>query len=107
MDEVYEKVGVRATCGIGTNLYLCKIALDITAKHSPDFVGFLDEETFKNTMWNHKPLTDFWRIGNGTANKLAKYGILTMKDIAQAPEELLYKLFGIDAELLIDHANGR
>jgi DNA polymerase V len=107
MDEVYEKVGVRATCGIGTNLYLCKIALDITAKHSPDFVGFLDEETFKNTMWNHKPLTDFWRIGNGTANKLAKYGILTMKDIAQAPEELLYKLFGIDAELLIDHAYGR
>ena len=67
MDEVYKRVGVRATCGIGTNLYLAKIALDITAKHSPDFIGFLDEEGFQKTMWSHKPLTDFWRIGKGTA----------------------------------------
>lgn len=107
MDEVYKKVGVRATCGIGTNLYLCKIALDITAKHSPDFIGILDEESYKETMWNHKPLTDFWRIGNGTAERLARYGIHTMGDIARTPENVLYKWFGIDAELLIDHAWGR
>ena len=107
MDEVYKKVGVRATCGIGTNLYLCKIALDITAKHSPDFIGILDEKSYKETMWNHKPLTDFWRIGNGTAERLARYGIYTMGDIAHTPEEILYKWFGIDAELLIDHAYGR
>lgn len=107
MDEIYKRVGVRAACGIGTNLYLCKIALDITAKHSPDFIGMLDEETYRETMWNHKPLTDFWRIGHGTASRLAKYGIFTMGDIAHAPEDILYNRFGIDAELLIDHAWGR
>lgn len=107
MDEVYKRVGVRAACGIGTNLYLCKIALDITAKHSPDYVGFLDEEAFRKTMWRHKPLTDFWRIGRGTAERLARYGIYTMEDIANTPEDLMYKWFGIDAELLIDHAFGR
>jgi len=107
MDEIYKRIGVRATCGIGTNLYLCKIALDITAKHSPDFIGELNEEKFKATMWNHKPLTDFWRIGKGTAERLSKYGINTMGDIVNTPEDFLYKWFGIDAELLIDHAWGR
>ncbi len=107
MDEIYKKIGVRATCGIGTNLYLCKIALDITAKHSPDFIGILDEEKYRKTMWNHKPITDFWRIGKGTAERLARYSIFTMGDIAKTPEEILYKWFGIDAELLIDHAWGR
>ncbi len=107
MDEIYNKIGVRATCGIGTNLYLCKIALDITAKHSPDFIGFLDEEAYRQTMWNHKPLTNFWRIGGRTAERLARYGIFTMGDIAKTPEDILYKWFGIDAELLIDHAWGR
>lgn len=107
MDEIYEKIGVRASCGIGTNLYLCKIALDITAKHSPDFIGVLDEKSYRETMWNHKPLTDFWRIGRGTAERLAKYGIFTMGDIAHTPEDILYKWFGIDAELIIDHAWGR
>ncbi len=107
MDEVHKRVGVRATCGIGTNLYLCKIALDITAKHSPDFVGALDEKTYRETMWNYTPITDFWRIGKGTAERLARYGIYTMGDIAHTPEEFLYKWFGIDAELLIDHAWGR
>lgn len=107
MDEIYNKIGVRATCGIGTNLYLCKIALDITAKHSPDFIGFLDEEAYRQTMWNHKPLTDFWRIGGRTAERLVRYGIFTMGDIAKTPEDILYKWFGIDAELLIDHAWGR
>lgn len=107
MNEIYKRIGVRAACGIGTNLYLCKIALDITAKHSPDFIGVLDEESYKATMWNHKPLTDFWRIGKGTAERLSKYGINTMGDIVKTPEDFLYSWFGIDAELLIDHAWGR
>ena len=106
MQDIYNQMGIRATCGIGTNLYLCKIALDITAKHSGDFIGELDEETFQKTLWNHRPLTDFWRIGAGTVSRLASVGIMTMRDIAQAKEDLLYHLFGIDAELLIDHAWG-
>lgn len=106
MEEVRKRVGVRATCGIGTNMYLAKIALDITAKHSPDFIGYLDKETYINTLWDHRPLTDFWRIGPGTARRLARIGIDTMGGIARADEELLYKMFGIDAELLIDHAWG-
>ena len=107
MDTVLEQTGIRATCGIGTNLYLTKIALDITAKHSPDFIGELDEETYRATLWDHKPLTDFWRIGHGTAARLAQYAIYTMRDIAATDEDFLYRLFGIDAELLIDHAWGR
>lgn len=106
MNEVKNRIGVRATCGIGTNLYLAKIALDITAKHSPDFIGYLDKNAFVNTLWDHKPLTDFWRIGPGTARRLARIGIDTMGGIARADEELLYKMFGVDAELLIDHAWG-
>ncbi len=107
MDDVYQTTGIRATCGIGTNLYLAKIALDITAKHASDFIGELDEESYRQSLWNHKPLTDFWRIGSGTAKRLEPYGIRTMKDIAEADEDFLYRLFGIDAELLIDHAWGR
>lgn len=107
MDEIFDETGIRATCGIGTNMYLAKIALDITAKHSPDFIGFLDESTYRQTLWDHKPLTDFWRIGKGTAARLEKYCISTMKQIAACPEELIYRLFGIDGELLIDHAWGR
>ena len=107
IDEVYKRVGVRATCGIGTNMYLCKVALDIIAKHSKDSIGILDENSYREKLWNHKALTDFWRIGNGTAERLARYGIYTMGDIAHTPEDILYKWFGIDAELLIDHAWGR
>ena len=107
MNDVWERIGVRATCGVGTNLYLTKIALDITAKHAPDFIGWLDEETYRQTLWDHRPLTDFWRIGPGTVRRLEKVGIYTMGDIAKADEELLYKMFGVDAELLIDHAWGR
>lgn len=107
MDEIREKLGIRATAGIGTNLYLCKIALDITAKHAADFIGELNEESYKRTLWDHKPLTDFWRIGSGIAKRLADRGIYTMRDIAHADEDMLYKLFGVDAELLIDHAWGR
>ncbi len=107
MAEVLRDVGVRATCGIGTNLYLAKIALDITAKHSPDFIGILDEKTYRQTLWDHRPITDFWRIGPGTARRLAKFGIHTMGQIAAIDEEFFYQRFGVDAELLIDHAWGR
>ncbi|MBR4073104.1 MAG: DNA repair protein [Clostridia bacterium] len=107
MKDVFDTVGVRATCGIGTNLYLSKVALDITAKHADDFIGILDEETYKKTMWNHQPITDFWRIGKGTAKRLAERYIYTMGDITKVPEDSLYKWFGIDAELLIDHAWGK
>lgn len=107
MQDIYDTTGIRATCGIGTNLYLCKIALDILAKHSPDYTGALNETRYRKLLWDHLPLTDFWRIGGGTVRRLAPYGIHTMGDIARAPEPLLYRLFGINAELLIDHAWGR
>ncbi len=107
LDDIYKTLGLRATCGIGSNLFLTKVALDITAKHSPDFIGELDEKSYRETLWDHRPLTDFWRIGRGIQNRLATYGIMTMKDIAHADENLMYKLFGVNAELLIDHAWGR
>ncbi|MBS6196318.1 MAG: DNA repair protein [Clostridiales bacterium] len=106
MDDVCQQTGITAACGIGTNLYLAKIALDITAKHSPDHISFLDEMTYRKTLWNHKPLTDFWRVGKGIAARLAGCGIYTMGELAHADENLLYRMFGIDAELLIDHAWG-
>lgn len=107
IEDVYKQTGITATAGIGTNLYLAKIAMDIMAKHAKDNVGYLDEETFKDKLWNHKPLTDFWRIGAGTVRRLNSIGIFTMGEIAQADEDMLYRMFGIDAELLIDHAWGR
>ncbi len=105
--DIHRELNIRAACGIGTNLYLTKVALDISAKHSPDFIGELTPETFRQTLWRHKPLTDFWRIGRGTAARLSRYGMETMEDIAKADEDFLYHLFGVDAELLIDHAHGR
>ena len=107
MEEVKKYVGVRATCGIGTNMYLAKIALDITAKHAKDFVGELTEESFKETLWDYEPLSDFWRIGRGIESHLARLGIHNMGQLAYADEDLLYREFGKDAELLIDHAYGR
>lgn len=107
MEEVRRRTGLIATAGIGTNLYLAKVALDITAKHVKDNIGYLDEERYRRTLWTHRPLTDFWRIGHGIERRLAGMGILTMGDVAHAEEELLYRAFGIDAELLIDHAWGR
>lgn len=118
--DVYEQTGITATAGIGTNLYLCKIAMDIEAKHArPDEHGvriaFLDEKAYRKKLWNHRPITDFWRVGRGYAKKLEEKGICTMGDIARCSvgrpgdfynEELLYKMFGVNAELLIDHAWG-
>ena len=107
MDDIYKNTGITATCGIGTNLYLAKVALDIPAKHVEDHIGELDEESYCKTLWNHKPITDFWRVGAGVAKRLQSIGIATMGEIAKADEDMLYKLFGVDAELLIDHAWGR
>lgn len=112
--DVYDTTGITATAGIGTNLYLAKVAMDIGAKHvQPDERGAriagLDEMTYRKLLWSHRPLTDFWRVGKGYAKRLEKYGIFTMGDVARASierEDLLYKLFGINAELLIDHSWG-
>ena len=118
--DVLEQTGVTATAGIGTNMYLCKIAMDIVAKHIPADkngvrIAELDEQTYRKTLWTHTPITDFWRVGGGTARRLAEYGMYTMGDVARCSvgkaddfcnEALLYRLFGVNAELLIDHAWG-
>lgn len=112
--EVLETTGITATAGIGTNLFLCKVAMDIVAKHTePDQYGVriaqLDEMRYRRQLWEHRPLTDFWRVGRGYARKLEAHGLFTMGDVARCSiehEDLLYKLFGINAELLIDHAWG-
>lgn len=114
IQDVYKTTGITATAGIGTNLFLCKVAMDIEAKHiQPNEYGVriaqLDEASFRKKLWNHKPITDFWRVGKGYARRLEKHNIYTMGDIARCSinnEELLYKLFGINAELLIDHSWG-
>lgn len=107
MNEIADKIHIPSTAGIGTNLFLAKIALDITAKHAKDHIGFLDEQLFQETLWDHEPITDFWQIAGGTARTLERYAIRTMRGIATAPQDILYKAFGINAELLIDHAWGR
>ena len=107
MDEIANELHIPSTVGIGTNLFLAKIALDITAKKTKDHMGYLNEDLFKETLWDHTPITDFWMIAAGTARRLEKYGITTMRQVANFPENLLYKTFGINAELLIDHAWGR
>lgn len=118
--DVLETTGITATAGIGTNLYLCKIAMDIYAKHcEPDKNGVriaeLDEMSYRKILWDHRPLTDFWRVGRGISKKLEQHGLYTMGDVARCSvgresdyynEDLLYKLFGVNAELLIDHAWG-
>ena len=107
IDEIARRVHIPATAGVGTNLYLAKIALDITAKHSPDRIGYLDEALFCETLWDHTPLTDFWGIARGISARLKKKGVYSMRGIAHLPEEMLYREFGVNAELLIDHAWGR
>ncbi len=112
--DVLRATGITATAGIGPNLYLCKVAMDIWAKHiEPDANGVriaeLDEMTYRRRLWNHRPLTDFWRVGRGYARRLEAFGLFTMGDVARQSvlaEDMLYKLFGVNAELLIDHAWG-
>lgn len=105
--EIARRLNIPATAGIGTNLYLAKIALDITAKTAPDHLGYLDEQLYIKTLWHHRPITDFWGIANGTARRLEKYGIFDMAGIANCPEDVLYREFGINAELIIDHSRGK
>lgn len=107
LDDIYDETGITATVGIGTNLFLTKVALDITAKHTPDNMGYLNEELFRQQLWHHIPLTDIWMIGPGTANHLARLGITDLYGITQFPEYILYREFGINAEILIDHAWGK
>lgn len=106
INDIYETTGITATLGVGSNLYLAKVALDITAKHAKDHVGILTEETFRQKLWHHKEMTDFWRIGPGIEKRLKSFGITDMADITQMNEDQLYKMFGVDAELIIDHAWG-
>ena len=120
ISDVFGETGITATAGIGTNLYLAKVAMDIVAKHSPPDengvrIAELDETEYRKKLWDHQPITDFWRVGRGYARKLAEHGMFTMGDVARCSiggdgdiqnEELLYKLFGVNAELLIDHAWG-
>lgn len=107
IDEVYKETGIRATAGIGTNLFLAKVALDITAKKAKDFMGVLNEEEFKRSIWNHRPITDIWNVGNGIAKRLSKVGIYDLYGVAHFDEAWMYREFGVNAEFLIDHAWGR
>lgn len=107
IDDVRQTVGTVSTCGIGTNLFLAKVALDIQAKHAPDFIAELNEQQYRDTLWDHKPLTDFWGIGPATAKRLWDRGVSSMRGIAQLEIDRLYDWFGIDGEILYDHAWGR
>ena len=107
INDIYKTYGITATAGIGTNMYLAKIALDITAKHNSNNIGYLDEEKYKKELWHHKPLTDFWQIGRGIDKRLNKMRIFDMYDIAHTEPKRLYKEFGINAEFLIDHSWGK
>lgn len=106
MRAVFEQTHICATAGIGTNLFLAKVALDVTAKKSPDHIGWLDEKTYREKLWHHRPITDFWNVGKGIARRLEKYGVYDMQGVAKMEESVLYKEFGVNAEFLIDHAHG-
>ena len=105
--KVLEQTHIHATVGLGTNLFLAKVALDVLAKHAPQGIGILNEKLFKEKIWHHQPITDIWQIGRGIASRLHKYGVVNLHGITTVPEERWYKEFGINAELLIDHAWGR
>lgn len=106
IDDIYKTTGITATAGIGTNLFLTKIAMDIDAKHREDHLGYLDIELFKERIWHHKPITDIWQIGSGTAKRLAKYNVYDLYGVAHMDKDILYNEFGVNAEYLIDHAWG-
>ena len=106
MKDIFDTTGITATAGVGTNMYLAKIALDITAKHVSDNIGYLDEKKYKDEVWHHTPLTDFWQVGRGIETRLNKLGIFDMYDISHSDEAILYKEFGVNAKFLIDHSWG-
>ncbi len=105
--KVLEQTHIHATVGLGSNLFLAKVALDVLAKHEPQGIGVLNEELFKEKIWHHRPITDIWQIGKGIASRLHKYGVVDLHGITTVPEHRWYKEFGVNAELLIDHAWGR
>ena len=105
--KILEQTHIHATVGLGTNLFLAKVALDVLAKHAPQGIGVLNEKLFEEKIWHHQPITDIWQIGRGIASRLHKYGVVDLHGITTVPEERWYKEFGINAELLIDHAWGR
>ena len=102
IDDIYKTTGITATAGIGTNLFLTKVAMDIDAKHREDHLGYLDIELFKERIWHHKPITDIWQIGSGTAKRLAKYNVYDLYGVAHMNKDILYNEFGVNAEYLID-----
>ena len=106
ISDIKKRTGITATAGIGTNMYLAKIALDILSKHNKNNIGYLDEKLYKELLWDHTPLTDFWQIGRGIQNRLYKHHIRTMREISNCNPKILYKEFGIEASYLIDHSNG-
>ena len=106
-DKVLDRTHIHATVGLGSNLFLAKVALDVLAKHAPKGIGVLNEELFKEKIWYHQPITDIWQIGKGIARRLHKYGVVDLHGITTVPEDRWYKEFGVNAELLIDHAWGR
>lgn len=106
IDDVYQETGICATVGIGTNMFLAKVALDVAAKKNESHMAYLDQKEFERQIWHHRPITDIWNIGAGIAKRLAKYGIYDLYGISQIDERILYKEFGINAEYLIDHAKG-
>ncbi len=106
LKDIFDTTGITATCGIGTNMYLAKIALDIISKHSPTNIGYLDEELYRKKLGNYKKLDDFWMISSGTIKRLYKHNLYCMNDISKCDERILYKEFGINAKLLIDHSRG-
>lgn len=107
MADVYAQTGITAVGGLGTNLYLAKVALDLCAKHTEEGIYFLDEQKYQKTLWHHRPLQDFWMVGKGISKRLEKYGIYDMFGVAHCPKRLLYQEFGINAQYLIDHAWGK
>lgn len=106
IDAVFKETGICATAGVGTNLFLAKVALDVTAKHTADHIGYLDESEFKKRIWHHKPITDIWNVGRGIARRLEKYGIYDLHGVSVMDEKVLYREFGVNAEYLIDHSKG-
>ena len=107
IEDIYRRTGICATAGIGTNMYLAKIALDILSKHNKSHIGYLNEKLYKEKLWEHKPISDFWQVGKGIESRLYKHHLKTMKDVASCNPNILYKEFGINAEILIDHSLGK
>lgn len=107
LDDVYQTTGITATVGIGTNLFLAKVAMDIIAKRNRSHMGILNEKLYRQNLWYYEPLTDFWHVGRGIAKRLAKHGLYNMYDVAHCSQDILYQEFGVNAEYLIDHAWGK